>query len=422
MEVREGQYGKIEDGPDPDTVTKRMPLFKKRVLVDSNLNEAIVARWLGMHGGVPHLVEYRNVRIDRATGDLLVEQRLARHGTLHTFIRNTKLPARMRVVRRVFDALLEGMHHLHLHGVVHGDLKASNVVLDDVADDTFDVRIIDLGSCQLFRRCPPRHNKLCTYVYAPPEMFEDGAPDLPKTDAYSLGALLFEFAFRDYYVTADVDWNSYKDMRKMHRAGALRCLHDCPLGFPPDIFLAMQQLLQPEPSKRAGISELYHRMHPSSGKGAAQPTLITIDPPSVKHWGKAGVRSAAVLTAFRACEWPQSFAMACHLLDRYVAEVRRPPTSAEQRACTTIAMSLVNNDATVHEELETRMALMAVLEALQFDVYCDTYDVLLSRHHATLDNFALACAVTKGAGSTRRTAEVYDRIILSTSAKRRRCD
>ena len=263
MAGKYGRYGKIELGPHPDTVTKRMPLFQDDAVIDCNLNEFILANWLRTQH-VPHVIEYTGVRLDRATCDLLVDQRHARHGSLHNFIWGNTASARMRVMRRVFDALLEGMHHLHALGVVHGDLKSGNVVVADDNSDTFDVRIIDFGSCQLYRRCIPRHIKMCTYFYAPPEMFEDNkVQDLPKYDAYSLGAILYELAYRHYCVADGVDSN-FIAIRSMHRSGRFKLPTVPPKGLPTDIFEAMRDLLEPDPAKRISITELYHRMHPST--------------------------------------------------------------------------------------------------------------------------------------------------------------
>ncbi|MCB9676784.1 MAG: serine/threonine-protein kinase PknK [Alphaproteobacteria bacterium] len=80
--------------------------------------------------------------------------------------------------------LLEALEHLHAHGVVHGDLKPSNVIVDTDGR----ARLLDLGVATLpgedvagFRG---------TLGYAAPELLRGKAPT-KETDVYGLGALLY---------------------------------------------------------------------------------------------------------------------------------------------------------------------------------------------------------------------------------------
>jgi serine/threonine protein kinase len=74
---------------------------------------------------------------------------------------------------------------LHREGIVHGDVKPSNVMLKR----TGHAKIIDIGSA--FDIDDPPQKQACTPAYAAPEVLE-GAEATPQSDLASLGYLLVE--------------------------------------------------------------------------------------------------------------------------------------------------------------------------------------------------------------------------------------
>jgi serine/threonine-protein kinase len=80
---------------------------------------------------------------------------------------------------------LAALAALHREGIVHGDLKPSNIMLKR----TGNAKIIDIGSAFEFERAPPR--RTCTPAYAAPEVLE-GGETTPRSDLASLGYVLIE--------------------------------------------------------------------------------------------------------------------------------------------------------------------------------------------------------------------------------------
>jgi serine/threonine-protein kinase len=74
---------------------------------------------------------------------------------------------------------------LHREGIVHGDVKPSNVMLKR----TGHAKIIDIGSA--FDIDDPPQKQACTPSYAAPEVLE-GAEATPQSDLASLGYMLIE--------------------------------------------------------------------------------------------------------------------------------------------------------------------------------------------------------------------------------------
>lgn len=85
----------------------------------------------------------------------------------------------------IIEKCLRGLDALHSHGIVHGDIKPSNIMLDRFGS----IRLIDIGS-SFELEAPPRQHAL-TPRYAAPEVLE-GGKWTPLSDLASLGYVLIE--------------------------------------------------------------------------------------------------------------------------------------------------------------------------------------------------------------------------------------
>ncbi len=110
-------------------------------------------------------------------------------GTLRTRIRRGPLPLSdaCRYMREIADAL----DYIHRKGIIHRDIKASNVLLDAdgncyLAD--FGIARSDTDATQL----TSTGNVLGTVDYVAPELFEPDHKADARSDFYSLGVLLYE--------------------------------------------------------------------------------------------------------------------------------------------------------------------------------------------------------------------------------------
>ncbi len=86
---------------------------------------------------------------------------------------------------QILRECLAGLAALHRKGIVHGDLKPSNIMLKR----TGNAKIIDIGSAIDLKRGPAR--RMWSPAYAAPEVL-DGAPNSASADLASLGYILVE--------------------------------------------------------------------------------------------------------------------------------------------------------------------------------------------------------------------------------------
>jgi serine/threonine protein kinase len=82
----------------------------------------------------------------------------------------------------ITDRVLNALKYLHYHGVVHGDIKPQNII---VQEETHTVVLVDFGLAMVK---PKRTDSAKGYtpVFAPPEQL-GGKVLLPESDFYSLG-------------------------------------------------------------------------------------------------------------------------------------------------------------------------------------------------------------------------------------------
>jgi len=99
----------------------------------------------------------------------------------------------------IISGCLTALDKLHSCGVVHGDIKPSNIMLTPSGE----VRIIDIGSA--FETKEAQKPYFCTPQYAAPEVLEHKACT-PQSDLASLGYVLLEMMVGRPLFQSQCDW------------------------------------------------------------------------------------------------------------------------------------------------------------------------------------------------------------------------
>jgi hypothetical protein len=181
-------------------------------------------------------------------------------------------------VRRLAAQLCGALEAAHRAGVVHRDIKPQNVLVgpDPAA---LDVRLCDFGLARVADSAglTTRSTVLGTPEYMAPEVIVDGYAD-PRSDVYSVGALLFEAATGRLPFRADTPFQ----LMRRHVEEVPPRPRDLTPDLPPAIDAAIARALSKEPLDRfATAAELASAIaDEGDGEQANKAALARLPKPS----------------------------------------------------------------------------------------------------------------------------------------------
>jgi len=164
------------------------------------------------------------------------------------FVRGTDLaellrangPREPREVSDIATQLCDALAAVHRAGVLHRDIKATNVRL------TTEGRIVllDFGSGHDANETAPR-GLVGTPLYLAPEVLE-GGPATERSDIYGVGVLLFHLLTGSY----PVQGRTVADLRQAHLAGRITRLRDARPETPKHLAAIVERAIHKEPLQR----------------------------------------------------------------------------------------------------------------------------------------------------------------------------
>lgn len=143
----------------------------------------------------PHIVRLHGFEVDRDSERAFITLELLRGPTLDALLCDRPEGLRWTELQEIGLPLLDALHFSHANGVLHGDIKPSNVILTDSG-----LRLFDFGlgqPCEDLLPGLPRLNRgrfnAWTVRYAPFELLEDGLLTTAG-DLYACACVLYELA------------------------------------------------------------------------------------------------------------------------------------------------------------------------------------------------------------------------------------
>jgi serine/threonine protein kinase len=186
----------------------------------------------------PHIVRaYETIREPRPT--LILETLTG--ATLAYLIDTSPRRLPLTDIAHLGLHLCSAVHYLHRHGILHLDLKPSNIVSERRM-----AKILDLSIAR-----PPGRGRegAGTHNYMAPEQAR-GDHLGPATDVWGIGAVLFEATTGELPFDAHDDEDRYEQLER--RAEPVRSYRRVPAAF-NDL---VSSCLEPEPTRRPTIEEL----------------------------------------------------------------------------------------------------------------------------------------------------------------------
>lgn len=192
-----------------------------------------------------HIVRPYSFEIDPSTQRAFLVLELLSGNTLEQICHDQPRGLSWHHLREIALPLLTAVQHAHANGVLHGDLKPSNVMLDRGGLRLFD---FGLGESQEQPGLPTlQRSRFAAWTprYAAPELLE-GAPLSPATDLYALCCLLYQLS------------RGQLPYRKLTaRQAKTMGLHlDAPCTLPRNVWKVLSQGLCLDEQQRCTLAEL----------------------------------------------------------------------------------------------------------------------------------------------------------------------
>ena len=217
-------------------------------------------------------------------------------------------------IKRLMGGILEGVQHAHEAGVIHRDLKPANILLAD-RKGTLVPKVTDFGiakvtagdaAAKTSKKSTHADARMGTLHYMSPEQVKRSKDVTPRSDVYSLGAVLYEMA------TGVVPFDGENDYDVMENIvnGRYEAPETRVPEIDPVIARVIRKALAKAPAERyASCAEMAAELRGEAGTSVAgdtpprkpagaNPAPVEMAPPRRGRWPlvAAGVVVAAALT------------------------------------------------------------------------------------------------------------------------------
>ncbi|ORX90871.1 Pkinase-domain-containing protein [Basidiobolus meristosporus CBS 931.73] len=191
-QVGEGTYGKVFKARN---ITSNTVVALKRIKVDSEKDgfPLTALREIKLLQSLSHQNIIQLPEISFHKGSLYMVFEYMDYD-LTGFLAHPGLTLSTAHIKRIMVQILRGIKYLHQNGVLHRDLKASNLLLNKRGQ----LKLADFGLARIFEKCKNNQytNRVITLWYRPPELLLGGTKYGPEVDMWSVGCIMMELFLR----------------------------------------------------------------------------------------------------------------------------------------------------------------------------------------------------------------------------------
>src|SRR5262245_16651438 len=240
-----------------------LKLFKRTQLTEAE--KRTVLEEGRRHARVKHVNIATIHDADEHDGRIGISMEYIDGSTLHHLV-SQQGPHGAGEVANIGVELCRAMAAIHGQGLVHGDIKAQNVMREKGGR----IVVMDFSTSRPLDRSPAtgRTHVEGTPIYMAPELLEGAAPS-PESDVYALGVLLFYLATGDYPVRAQ----TLAELREAVRRGDRRLLDDLRPDLPAGLSHVIHKAIARVPADRfRSAGELQHALRRVESNGDIEVT------------------------------------------------------------------------------------------------------------------------------------------------------
>lgn len=162
----------------------------------------------------------------------------ASNGSLASVLEDSNIYMSWNMRRIIVDEIIKGLNFIHMHNIIHRNLKSSNIMFND----DYEIKLCDFGLEGVKARSRLPGNNI---RWMAPELFSLKPKYSSKSDVYSLGMLMWEIASRNTLPFSDVSEDSIimQCVKKGER-------EELPIDTPSDYDRFIQQCWSHHPDQR----------------------------------------------------------------------------------------------------------------------------------------------------------------------------
>ncbi|GMH12096.1 hypothetical protein Nepgr_013937 [Nepenthes gracilis] len=213
----------------------------------------------------PNIIKLEGLMVSATTGSLYLIFEYMEHD-LMGLVSLPGLKFTESQVKCYMQQLLRGLDHCHSHGVLHRDIKGSNLLIDNGGI----LKIADFGLATFYEPSQPLTSRVVTLWYRPPELLLGATDYGPAVDLWSTGCILGEM-----YAGKPI-LPGRTEVEQLHKIFKL-------CGSPSEDFWIKSKLphsttFRPQQPYRRRVAERFSDI-PATAVGLIE-TLLSIDPSS----------------------------------------------------------------------------------------------------------------------------------------------
>ncbi|KAJ3179610.1 Serine/threonine-protein kinase plk4 [Geranomyces variabilis] len=241
-------------------------MIDKRLMKAANMTRR-VANEVEVHWQLHHpsILELYNYFEDNSYVYLVME--ICQNGELYQYIHHRKCPLTEPEARGVVAQVVRGLLYLHAHGIIHRDLKLSNLLLTE----NLDVKIADFGLAVKLNELDGEQKTMCgTPNYISPEIISR-LPYGLTSDVWSLGCMVVTL------LTGKPPFESKAVKSTLDKV--TRVEYTLPANLSTDVKDLVHRLLQKDPKKRLALTKVLNHpfFNPTSPVSSLRPLSAVFD-------------------------------------------------------------------------------------------------------------------------------------------------